>query len=475
MSRFVPLPQQVLMRDHLHAHRHATLWAEMGLGKTCAVLWTLDDLFFTGESRGALIICPKRVSLTVWPDEVEAWQQFKWMRVAHLRTPEGQQAWRDGSADIYLCTYDGISLAPPKKKPKGPSHRQPKLVDLLQHNCPVDTIVWDELSKMKDWGSRRAKAFWPFMGKFKRRWGLTGTPAPNNYLDLFAQYRLIDGGKALGLGITKYKENYFRGDPSGGKNPWTGEHYRLMLRDGAKEKIESLIGPVTLSLSRADYMDIPPTYYENVECDLPEGVRELYDTMEKEFIVELKRGAIVAVNAAVQVSKLQQITSGVAYEKLLTAGEKVRKITHRLHDAKVKVLKVLLKSGENLMVVTNYVHEREMLLQALPGVAEEFDEARWNAGQIKAMVVDPRSVGHGLNLQRGPGRTVVWFSLTYSRELYDQTNARVARTGQTRETFVKHLICPDTIDEAVLIALRTKGDQQSGLMSAVRSLQKLST
>lgn len=447
------------MHEFLATRREAILWAEPGLGKTGATLAAADDLFLTGECKGILVVAPLRVSLCTWPDEIENWDFSRWMKVVHLRTPEGQQAWRKGEANIYLCNYDNISL---ERK-----SRQPKLVDLLAQNCPVNAIVWDELSKMKSWKSKHAKAFWPYRKFFKYNWGLTGTPAPEGYLDLFAQYRLIDAGKSLGLGITKFKETYFMPDYKKGRNA-SGEYNKLILQPGAKERIEERIMPITLSLSREEYLHIPPTRTVDIECRMPAEAQRVYDKMEKECLVKLKDGQLVALNAAVMLNKLLQITSGVAYETV----EGGKRVSHFLHSAKLDALRKLLDQGENLLVSTSLISERELIHKAFPGIAQEFDEKKWNAGKIKLCPVDPRSVGHGLNLQNG-GRIAVWYSMCWSYDSYFQFNCRLARTGQQFETLVYRLLCPDTVDDAVVEALRSKNDEQSGLMRAVRNLKRL--
>lgn len=443
---FSPLPQQRIMIDAMTSRPINALFADPGLGKTGSVLAAMDHLLTSGASKGALIVAPKRVATMTWPDELEKWTNFSWMRMANLRTPEGILAWERGSADLYVINYDML--------PKFiPNYLASKKVP------PVDTVVWDEISKMKS-GGKWCKAFTPHYLKFERHVGLTGTPAPNSYLDLFHQIKTLDGGARLGRSMAQFKSRFFDSDYMG----WTHT-----IKPHGKAAIEKLIGDITTVLSAADYLHIPPTDVEDVDIELSSEVTKHYRTMERQLLLELKDVTIVSVNAAVLTGKLLQITSGAVYDD-------DRVVTY-FHWQKIEALKKLsAKLKKPLLVATSFIHERDRIVQRVPG-AEVFREDRldaWNAGKIPVWVADPRSVGHGLNLQAG-GDTVVWFTPTYSRELYDQMNARLARHGQENRTTVIRLIAKNTIDEAVVETLRNKGDQQSGLKTALKNLQRLRT
>jgi SNF2 family DNA or RNA helicase len=438
------LPQQKIMRDYLLEHPVAGLFVDMGLGKTGATLSVIDHLLADGQTKGALVVAPLRVTLLTWPNEIRKW--FPHLRIADLRTEKGQDAWRRGTANVYLINYEML----------------PWFAEFVKKKTlfPVDIVVWDELSKAKSPSSKRIRAVRDLRAKFKRHWGLTGTLISNSYLDLFAPMRLLDGGERLGKNVTAYKERYFDSDYMGWK--WS-------LKPWAKEAIHRKIADITLVLKAADYLDIPPTTVNDIEIELPDDIFADYKELEKESLLQLKTTEIVGVNAAALVGKLLQFTSGAVYDEDRTVNV--------IHDLKLKALGDLWKSIDRpLLVATQYVHERDRLMAAFGYLgAEVFSGLNldaWNIGSIKMLIADPRSIGHGINAQDG-GCDICWFSPTWSRELYDQTNARLARLGQTKPTTIHRLLCSNTVDWAVVEALRFKGDEQSGLRDALENLQTL--
>lgn len=448
---FTPLPQQSLMIGHMLDHPIAAVFAEPGLGKTGATLAVIGELICNGDIRAALIVAPKNVVTMTWPAEVEKWKEFNWLRMVSLRNEAGWDAWNSGSADVFLVNFDLLQQFV-ERGIKGKKH------------IPVDMLVVDELSKFKDPSSKRAAAlrlnarFKDNTSMFKRRVGLTGTPAANSYMGLFAQMRMLDGGKRLGTGITEYRQRYF-------DQGWNGFSWKI--KDWAPAVIEEKISDITLALRRKDYLHIPPTTFEDIEIEMPAALRKAYRVLEKELLLMLKDTEIVAMNAAVLVGKLLQMTSGSIYD-----GE--RKVTV-IHDLKIKALKALVKKvNRPILLATKFIHEQDRILKEIPG-AEKFSQKRldaWDRREIPMWVTDPRSVSHGLNLQKG-GDTVVWFTPTYSREDYDQLNDRVIREGQTNPTSVYRLIMNDSIDGAVTESLRHNGNQQAGLMSALSNLKRL--
>ena len=325
----------------------------------------------------------------------------------------------------------------------------------------VEGFVVHNCSKAKSPSSKRIKAFRPHCTKFKYHVGLTGTPTPNGYLDLFAQIRLLDQGKRLGIVFSKYQQEYFESDYMG---------YKWTAKKGSEEAIQKKISDMTITLRSEDYLDIPDVIVEDCCVNLPVKARKQYKELQKELLLELERGEIEAVNAAVLAGKLMQITGGAAYD--------LDKNWHDIHDAKLKELAKLRKArkaeGKNMLVIYYFKHELERISKMFPE-AEKFTESRmdaWNRGEIPMMLANAQSIGHGLNLQEG-AHHMVWFTLTYSRELYDQTNARLARTGQTEKTYISRILCNDTIDDAVAESLREKGETQSGLLLALKNLQTL--
>lgn len=420
--------------------------AGMGLGKTAMTLSAVEELMLDGACSGVLIVAPLRVSTLTWPHEIRKW--FPHLRVADLRTKSGMESLRRGDSHFYTINYEGL----------------PKLARDYFHGrrgaYAFDTVVFDELTKAKNPSSMRIRALRPYLPKIQRRIGLTGTPTPNSLQDLWAQAFLLDDGEALGKSSTLFRDTYFQSDYMG---------YNWTLRPGAEAQIYARMAKLCLTLRSSDYLDIPDTVYEDVEVALPPQARETYQKMEKELLVLLDSHPveIVAVNAAVLVNKLLQIAGGALYDE--------NRGIHELHAAKLDALvKLVNKLKEPVLIACNYKHERARILKAVTGAVEWTDAVlpQWNAGKVRAIVADPRSIGHGLNLQAG-GRIVIWFSRTWSRENYDQMNCRVARKGQGKVPQVFHIVCPSTADEAVAEALRMKGDGQASLLAALASLREM--
>lgn len=444
--KFTPFPYQPAMVRHLADNDRAALFCSPGLGKTVTTLSALDEKMTDGESRGALIIAPIRVAKVTWPQQIEHWEHSSWMKVAHLRTKEGMKAWNDGSAHVYLVNPEQLQ----------------KLVPLLfkgRKSVPVDTIIFDELSLAKSHSSKRFNAIRPYLSMFKQRWGLTGTPVCNDYMDLYAQARLLDDGQRLGRSFHQFRQAHFESDYMG---------YKWTIRAGSKEKIDAKLSDMCLVMLSEDYLDIPTCATEDVSVPLPPEALTAYKTLEKELLIELENSDVVALNAAVLTNKLLQATSGAVYTE--------DKTVHHIHDAKIEALKKLRKKHkEPILILTAFKHESARVLEAIKGAVMFHEDLipQWQRGKIHTFVADPRSLSHGIDgLQRG-GRIAVWFSLTYSHETYVQTNARLVRTGQSQDTIIYRLIVSNSIDDAVVEALRTKGDTQSGLMSALKALQRL--
>lgn len=457
--KFVAEPYQELGIGFLanESLKYKALFAGMGLGKTAMTLAAANQLFRDGAMKGMLVIAPIRVINLTWPNEVAHWDQFSWMELANLRTAEGQQKFRDGDAHIYLINYESL-----------PMFCHKFMGNKKSYNLPFDTVVYDELSKAKNPASVRINGIRRHHGKIQRHWGLTGTPSPNSKLDLFAQYRLLDNGERLGGNYTRFRSTHFYAVDQ--------EQREWVMMKGQENIIESKVADMTLVLRSSDYLDIPDTEVTDIDITLPEGARAKYKKLAKELLLLIDHHEITAVNAAVLVNKLTQITSGAVYS---TEGEIVV-----LHDEKIKALKQIYQEqhGAPLMVPYLYRHEEARLREAFPDAvcfsdaksAKQQDDmtAAWNAQMIPMLIVSPQSAGHGLNLQHG-GSDICWFSLPWSRELYDQLNARVARKGQLNQTRIFRLISTKTMDEAVAETLRQKGADQSALMDAIMNFKLL--
>lgn len=446
--KFDPSAPQLLADWHLAEHDEAALFMGCGLGKTAVVLHRLAEMFNDGGSRGALIVAPLRVTNLTWPAEVEKWDAVGHLRVANLRTKSGMAALRRGDAELYLCNYEML----PRLREELDDLRRP----------PFDTVVWDELTRAKNHNSKRINCIRKVLRQHCRRhWGMTGTPAPNSLLELFAQIRLLDGGRCFGPQFSLYRDAYFE--------PIDYNEYQWVPKDGARQRIYQRLEGFALTLLSSDWLHIPDVIQEDVEIALAPEAQEQYAQLEKELILMLETGVVTAVNAAVLVGKLLQVTGGAVYSE---AGK-----WHLIHDAKIAALKKLL-DDEPTIVFYQYQHELERLRTEVPGLVVFSDAAteaqqrtlinQWNARRIKVLAAHPRSMAHGLNMQQG-GSTVVWMTLPWSREDYDQANARVARMGQEQITRIYRLITRGTVDEVVAETLRRRDEEQTALLGALRA------
>lgn len=449
--KFTPSQAQVLADQHLATNDEAALFMGCGLGKTAVVLHRLMAMLEDGATDGALVVAPLRVCNLTWPAEVHKWEGLEGLRVANLRTKEGWQALERGSAHLYLINYEMLQ-----------QFQERFLAG--KRRLPFDTVIWDELTKAKNHKSKRINAVRPYFRKHcKRHWGMTGTPTPNGLLDLFAQTRLLDDGRRLGKTFSGYRDVFFK--------PEDWNEYNWLPKPGAREQIYKRLEGFALTLRSSDWLDIPDVFVEDIEFSLSDEAKKMYEELERELLLMLEdNSAIVATNAAVLVNKLLQLTSGAAYTD---KGQ-----WRIVHDGKMKQLEKLTKriGKRPTLVAYNYQHELERILRAYPQ-AVAFNNAktlqqqdqliqRWNGGKIPMLVAHPKSMAHGLNLQDG-GSVVVWFSLTWSREDYDQMNARLARRGQEQVTEVYRLITSNTADEVVAEALRAKDEEQSALLQAL--------
>lgn len=485
-----------------------------GAGKTAVSLKVLERRILDGESRGALIVAPKRVCSITWPVQAAKWNHSSWMKIAHLRTPEGLKAWDEGNAHIYLINpemlpsfwihrvcytcrvdceackakgkingepcelcnakkfipieVDGEVLHPGDSCPKCKGEWLKKtwragIAERIFKNrktIPVDTFIWDELSLACNHDSKSPNSLRPYLPMFKHRLGLTGTPCPNSYMDLFAQARLLDDGKRLGQFITHFQSKHFQ------QNPY--QKYQYKIREGSKEIIDHKLSDMFLVVND-EFGELPSACIKDVEITLPEEARKEYQKMEAELLIELTNTKISAPNAAALCGKLRQIVSGSVYDE--------DRGVHDLHDEKIKALREIRKAHkkEPILVLTSFVHETDRVLKEIKGSRKfhEKDMAEWQAGKIHTWVANCRSLSHGIDGIQVGGRIIVWLTLGYSNQDYVQTNKRVWRPGQTLETLIYRIIGTDTIDEAVAEALREKADTERGMMAALRNLQQL--
>lgn len=440
---------QQVAKAFLQANPRSALFLDMGLGKTAATLSAL-----TPDHLPALVIAPKRVADNVWDEEVERWRPDLTIAKATGSPAQRQQALASG-ADIVVMGRDVLG-------------------DALPHRKRFRTLVLDELSGFKNRSTSRWKAARQLAVVIPHVWGLTGTPSPNGLLDVWAPMYLLDGGQALGKGITGYRERYFRAVdrlPSGVVTKWE-------IRPGAAERIHTLLEPLAISMGTEGRVKLPPVTYNQVRLQLPPKGRKVYDTMKNDFVVDMldlglgSTDVMTASTAAVLGNKLAQISSGALYvdpeeQDPLAPGRWVP-----LHSAKVEAVQEIVEATDSpVLVFYRFRHELERLQQALPQAqtADQPDlQRRWNAGKIPVLLAHPASAGHGLNLQHG-GHTIIWASLPWSLEEYQQANKRLARQGQQHPVVIHQLLAENTVDRAVLQALDGKHSVQQALLNHLAS------
>jgi hypothetical protein len=464
------LPFQPIMIDWILKHPKCSVWAGMGMTKTVCTLMAFSEMLITGEARGMLLTAPHRVLAISWPNQIKRWQEVSWLKFANLRTEEGMQAWRDGSANIYGINSERLPSL--EKRVKGGLKRYPGFVEKHikgNKNLPVDMYVCDELSLAKNPSSKRFNTLRNFLhdipgrytSPFRRTLGLTGTPHPNSYLDVFAQIRLLDPS-IFGSSFSRFRDTYFE------KADYLGFTYKL--RPGAKERIEEKLADFALVLLSEEWLDLPDCRIEDVEVVLPAATRTRYETLERDMLLDLERGGtITAAGAAPLTVKLLQLTAGCAY--LDDAG------VHFEHDAKIEALRKLRKkhAKEPILVLTSFIHERERYLREFPDAKHfhERDMGAWQEGKIPMWITDFRSVSHGIDGIQNSCRVAVWTSPPYSWEGFTQTNKRIHRPGQNDESVVYRLLCPDTIDDAVTATLEDKEEGERGMLAAIKGLQAM--
>lgn len=445
--KFDPTPEQVKIDQHLFDTPQAYLAIGMGIGKTSGCLYHLADRVMAGEFKGALVVAPKAVCNLTWPGEVKLWDDFAWMKTVSLRTWEGRRAFKRGDAIIYTINYDNLQWYSDFIK------------GMKRHQLPYDVEIWDEITRAKNASSKRIQAFRKAVPRCAHRWGLTGTPAPNGLLDLFAQIRLLDDGKHLGQFITHYEKQYFETDFSG---------YKKTPKPGADDEIKNRIAGMSLAID-SDW----PVHFEDVMLELPPTLKQQYKEFQKKMVLNICGKDITAVNAAALTTKLLQFTSGAVYDETRSA--------HLAHEIKVQALKKIQQQAKSPVLVGYYFqHEIERMRAAFPH-AEFFCDARspnaqrmlldkWNSRKIPMLFAHPASVGHGLNMQHG-GHTLVYTTLTYNGEHYQQMIRRLARRGQPNTVQVYRLIFNNTIDEVVAAALEDKNNTDRRLVMALKMMR----
>jgi SNF2 family DNA or RNA helicase len=442
--KFLPHDYQKYAIEYIKSHPVTALFLDMGLGKTVTTLTAIRDLMYDSfEIKHVLVVAPLRVTRDTWPEEIRKWDHLKELTFSVVvgTVAERRRALQQ-EADIYIVNRENLAW-------------------LYQNSrLDFDMVVLDELSSFKNAQSKRFKAMKAMRPKVKRIVGLTGTPSGNGLMDLWAEFRLLDMGERLGRYISQYRNLYFQPDKRNGMVVFS---YKPL--PGAEEAIYHQISDITVSMKASDYLEMPELVSVAKEVRLSEKEKERYDELKKSLVLELPGGEVTAANAASLTLKLSQMANGAIYtdDKDVVA----------IHDRKLDALDDLVESanGKPVLVAYWFKHDKDRIRERME--ARELrgpqDFADWNAGKIPVALIHPASAGHGLNLQQG-GSILIWFGLTWSLELYQQTNARLWRQGQADKTvIIQHIVAKDTIDERILNVLKHKDGTQAALIEAVKA------
>jgi SNF2 family DNA or RNA helicase len=443
--KYEPHDYQKYSIDYLLSHPIAALFLDCGLGKSVITLTAIFDLTLDSFLiRKVLVIAPLRVARDTWPAEIEKWEHLSGLTYAvAVGSEQERKAALLQKVQVHLINRENIEW----------------LVTKSGLPFDYDMVVVDELSSFKSHQAKRFKSLLKVRPGVKRIVGLTGTPSSNGLMDLWAEFRLLDMGQRLGRFIGNYRSTFFVPDK---RNQQIVFSYKP--KPGAEEAIYRLISDITISMKCTDHLKLPELVLNEVLVRLSDDEELNYKTMKDDMVLSLKGKEIDAANAAALSGKLLQMANGAVYDEN-------HSVAH-LHDRKLDALEDLIEAanGKSVLIAYWFKHDLERILERFP--VERLDSAesilRWNAGEIPLAVIHPASAGHGLNLQAG-GSTLVWFSLTWSLELYQQTNARLWRQGQKDTVVIHHIIAKGTIDEQVIKVLQLKDKTQTALIDAVKA------
>lgn len=444
--KYEPHDYQRFATDYIETHPIAAVLLDMGLGKTSITLTALSNLLFDSfEIHKVLVIAPLRVASVTWSAEIEKWEHLHLLQYSVAVGSESERFDAlKAQADIYIINRENVQW----------------LIEKSGISFDFDMVVVDELSSFKNYQSKRFKALMRARPKVKRMVGLTGTPSSNGLMDLFAEFKLLDMGARLGRFIGQYRTDYFFPDKRNGQIVYS---YKPL--PNAEQQIYDKISDITISMKSTDHLKMPELISTQLEVELSEAEKKKYEELKKDLILQLPDGEITAANAASLTGKLSQMANGAVYSD----DESVLEI----HQRKLDALEDIIESanGKPVLVAYWFRHDLERIRKRFDvreiKTVKDIDD--WNNGSIPVAVIHPASVGHGLNLQQG-GSALVWFGITWSLELYQQTNARLWRQGQSAETVViTHIITKGTIDGRIIKALKTKDTSQSALIDAVKA------
>ena len=430
--------------DFILNHKTSATFLDCGLGKTVTALTAINDLIHDSfEVNKVLVICPLRVAY-VWQTEINKWGHLKHLSFSVvLGTAKERCLALAKSAEIYIINRENLDW----------------LITKSGYDFEFDMVVIDELSSFKNYKSKRFTSLMQVRHKIDRIVGLTGTPSSNGLMDLFAEFKVLDMGERLEYYISRYRDKYFLPDKRNGL-----QIYSWKPRENAEQEIYDKISDITISMKSVDFLDMPELVINEVPVSLGTAEKQKYDKFKADLILQLKDADIDAPNAAVLSNKLLQMANGAIYDEF--------NVSHYIHDQKLDALEDLIEgaNGKPILIAYWFQHDRERIKERFKvrQIKTATDIEEWNKGNIPIAVIHPASAGHGLNLQAG-GSTLVWFGLTWSLELYQQTNARLWRQGQNDTVVIHHIIAKDTIDEDVMLALKLKDRTQASLIDAVKA------
>ena len=446
--KYSPHNYQIYSTNFILNNSISAIFLECGLGKSVISLTAINDLMldFFDVSR-TLVIAPLRVANSTWPDEIKKWDHLKHLNYSVVIGSEKERldALRK-PAHIYLINRENVDW----------------LITKSGVSWKFDMVVIDELSSFKSYQAKRFKSLLKVRSKIKRIVGLTGTPSSNGLMDLWAEFRLLDMGERLGRYITYYRQNFFVPDK---RNQQMIFSYKP--KDGAEKKIYSLISDITISMKSKDFLKMPECVMNEVVVSLSDKEQKLYDSLKHDMVLSLEGNEIDAINAAALSNKLLQMSNGAVYND--------DKESLHIHDRKLDALEDLIEgaNGKPVLVAYWFKHDLEKIKDRFDvrEIKSAKDISDWNEGKIPVALIHPASAGHGLNLQAG-GSTLIWFGLTWSLELYQQTNARLYRQGQDSTVVIHHILTKGTIDEDVMKALKAKEKIQDALIDSVKARLK---
>ena len=448
---FKPHDYQKYATEFIESHPIAAVILQMGLGKTVCTLTAIEHLMYdTFEVSKVLIVAPLRVAKVTWSDEIDKWDHLSHLTysVAVGSEKERLSALKK-KADLYMINRENLQW----------------LIEKSGLPFDYDMVVLDELSSFKSWQSKRFRAFMKVRPKVQRVVGLTGTPSSNGLMDLFAEFKCLDMGERLGRFITQYRNAFFIPDRMNGQVV-----YSYKLRPFAEEEIYRRIGDITISMKALDHLKMPELIENRYPVYMDDGEKQQYESMKKDLILPyLENETITAANAAALSGKLCQMANGAVYSD---EGS----VAH-IHDRKLDALEDIIEAAQGpILLCYWFKHDLERITRKLDELKVEYARISsdgsirmWNEGKFQVGLIHPASAGHGLNLQAG-GNHIVWFGLTWSLELLEQSNARLWRQGQRAETVVvQYLVTAGTIDERILDAISKKEKDQNALIDAVKA------